>query len=115
MKRYIERFALAGFVVPLMFMAVWELYFKYTPRHHKLASVIEVIQLLLYPSSLFMLATADLRGLEVLGTLAVSITVNMVYYTFVGFFIWFGVERQRWVIYLLLGLILWGWHTLINM
>jgi len=104
--QYALRYAIAGFIFPALFTLFLQ-YFELSISFE--ASLwIENLVLFLWPSSLFMMGTAGTPGIN-FEILSISIAVNIVLYTILGFLVWLGLNKQRWVLYLVLSLILFWW------
>jgi hypothetical protein len=46
--------------------------------------------------------------------LALSVGVNMVLYALFGGWLWLGLHKQRWLLYVLIGALLAGWYWLLR-
>lgn len=111
MVKLIALFSLAGFVIPILFSLIWWVLEQYPRAWLFIGGILVNVQLLVWPSSIFMMATAGHEGIDY-GMLALAITVNIVLYASIGFLIWWGMYKQRWAIYCALGLILLIWYKL---
>jgi hypothetical protein len=111
MRVFIVLFSLVGLVVPALFTALSQLLTGiYRPDSHVWR--FDIVQLLLWPSSIFMLATAGHEGIDY-EMLAISIVANVALYALLGFLVWWGVYKQRWVLYVVAGVIALGWYKLL--
>lgn len=111
MVMLITLFSLAGLVIPILFTLVWRLLEQHPRAWLAIGAKLEIVQVLMWPSSIFMMATTGHDGIDY-GMLALSITINIVLYASIGFLIWWGINKQRWAIYCALGLVLLIWYKL---
>ena len=114
MGKVLSLFAFSGLLFPLCMTVVWKILETNQAAYITIGRSLEKFQLMFWPSSIFMLATAGKPGLD-LTILAISISVNILLYVGVGSLAWWGVHRQRWVLYVVSGLILYGWYILLKM
>ena len=108
--RFLALFAGAGLGIPLIFTFIW-----YMRDYHTFDNVSITIQLFLWPSSLVMMATAGKEGVEFYQFLATSIAINILLYALIGLLVWWGMNKQRWILYLTVVLILLLWLRLLTL
>jgi hypothetical protein len=114
MVKLIALFSLAGLVIPILLTLLWKLLERYQHAYLSIGGVLEILQLLVWPSSIFMMATAGHKGIGY-GMLALSITGNIVFYALLGFLIWWGLHKQRWMLYFAIGLLILIWYKLLTL
>jgi len=112
--QFIALFSLAGFAIPCLFTAIWILLGKSRDLYISIGGKLEILQLLTWPSSLFMIATAGHEGIDY-QMLAIAIVANVLLYALIGFLLWWGINRQRWLLYAVIGTILVGWYKLLTL
>jgi hypothetical protein len=112
-KSIIILFTLCGLLIPIAFTLL-SIFLINFPKHYlAIASKLQILQLLLWPSSIFMLASAGSGGID-FQMLSISIAVNILIYTIMGFCIWWAWQRQRWMLYVIGCLILVGWYEFLS-
>lgn len=114
MKKFIGWFSLAGIIVPLLFTGIWVLLEKTPQTYLSAGNKLEPLQLIVWPSSIFMMGTAGHEGIDY-KMLALSVAVNVAFYALIGFLIWWGLNKQRWVLYVTAGAIAIGWYKLLTL
>lgn len=114
MVKFTALFSLVGLVIPVILTLFWKLLEQYRHAYLAVGRVMEIVQLLIWPSSIFMIATAGSKDIDY-GMLALSIITNIAFYAVIGFLIWWGLNKQRWVIYLAMGLIALIWYKLFTL
>jgi hypothetical protein len=114
MVKLVALFSLIGLVIPILLTLIWKLLEQYQHTYLSVGKVLEIVQLLVWPSSIFMMATAGHRGIDY-GMLAISIAVNIVFYSLIGFLIWGGIHKQRWMLYFAIGLLVLIWYKLLTL
>jgi hypothetical protein len=115
LKLFIIPFILAGAVIPLLFLGMTS--YMQVPEHFNsgLGLRIEQAMLMLWPSSIFEMATDGLHSgdpnLYLIPLL--SITLNILLYVFIGTFIWLGLRKHKafFIIPILFPAIIW-WQLL---
>ena len=110
--KYALQYTIAGFVIPVLFTLFWNCY--ETAISFEQGLWIERLMLILWPSSFFMMGTAGHNGIEY-EVLSVSIVVNIVLYTVLGLLIWFGLNKQKWILYIVFILVTLGWYKLLRL
>lgn len=111
MIKCILYFSCLGLVVPIIFSIVSLLYEN---MNRLLPSLLYKIQLMIWPSSIFMMATAANKHID-FKMLIVSIVVNVILYSLIGFFVWFGIYKQKWVLFVIGVLVLLAWYKILNL
>lgn len=114
MRRYVLLFSLAGLIIPRLMITIWGVLEKYPGVYVSVGDRLEVFQRLLWPSSLFMIATAGHEDVDY-GMLTFSTIVNMGIYTLVGAMTWHGLHKRRLTLFLLFVLVLVGWYKLLTL
>ena len=106
--RFISWFALAGILVPQLFLAFWWLahhYFKFIQP--ELAHALFDFQLLLHPSAFMALGTFGREGFP-FDVHIISTLINVLVYIAVGSLVWLGLKKH-WMFLVLLSGLLGGW------
>lgn len=111
MIKYVSGFAFAGFAIPVLLNIFWSYYELYISFEASLW--IEKFVLISWPSSILMIGTAGHKGINY-EILSISIIVNVVLYAIIGLLIWIGLNKQRWVLYLIFVLIALIWCRLLT-
>jgi hypothetical protein len=114
MMKLIVLLSVAGLVIPMLFTLILRLVEQHQPAYFSISRVLEIIQLLVWPSSIFMMATAGHKDIDY-GMLALSIMVNIIFYAVIGFLVWWGLHRQRWILYFAIGLVALIWYKLLTL
>ncbi|MCP4347078.1 MAG: hypothetical protein GY795_16315 [Desulfobacterales bacterium] len=114
MIKYLGVFATVGFAIPVILTVVWFLLEKHNDYYLSIGDKIIVIQLMIWPSSIFMMATAAHEGIDFV-VLSLSITVNVLLYTVLGYFIWMGIYKHHWILYAVATVIIFAWYKLLNL
>lgn len=114
MHRFVQVFAIIGMAVPIIFTLSWPILEKTKHWHGTLGNALATLQLLIWPSSIFMMATAGHEGLD-FKMLSISIAVNIVLYSIIGFIFWMGLKKHHWLLYVLVVLILLSWYKLLRL
>jgi hypothetical protein len=115
MVKLIGLFAAVGLIIPIVFTAFWKLLENYKSLYVSIGNKALIIQLLVWPSVSWMWAVeaVGLEGDEYYTVLLLSIAANTMLYAVIGFLVWWGMHRHRWILYVLIGLIIIGWYTLL--
>lgn len=90
--RLISWFALVGTFIPPLLYGVWWVSEKYLAGSYDVRLFVENVLLILWPSSIFMMATAGEEGFPWMMFL-VSALVNVFLYALVGMFVWLGFKK----------------------
>jgi len=114
MGRFIGIFSLFGLSLPLIFTLIWAILEKTKYWYGSLGNGLATLQFLIWPSSIFMMATAGHRGIDY-GMLSISVAANIVLYSIIGLVVWLGIKRHRWLLYLLIMIIILGWYKLLTL
>lgn len=114
MMKFVGFFLLFGFVIPCVFTAAWAILEKSPDLYMSIGGKLETVQLLIWPTSIFMMATASNKGID-FKMLAIAIAANILLYALIGFLIWWGLNRQRWVFFVVCAAILLGWYRLFTL
>jgi hypothetical protein len=97
MIKFAGYFSLTGFIIPLIFTITWELLEKFPNFYIMIGHKVQLIQLALWPSSIFMIATAGTKGINY-KILTISIVANITFYAMLGLLTWFGLNKHRWIL-----------------
>lgn len=108
MKKALFLSGMAGLLLPLADICLWSLGFTLINQHWELYSQWTFIRLFLYPSSLMLLGTASNNNLAIV-TVLLSVAMNSALYILVAFFVWLGIKRYIWILYLILPALGFGW------
>lgn len=93
--KFVFSFSFAGFVVPVTLYFLTKL-----ADNNKLVEVgywLFKIELLIFPSSIFMMDSTDQTEFE---NFITTTTMNIILYSLLGLLIWYGIYKQRWVLFL---------------
>jgi len=97
MIRFIVSFSLVGLIIPIIFTMIWALLERSGSAYISMGNMLETAQIMLWPSSIFMAATAGHEGIDY-GMLALSIIANGFLYLVFGLLIWLGIYKHRFVL-----------------
>jgi len=114
MVKIIGLFSLAGLAIPILFTLIWRLIEQYQRAYLSIGRVLEILQLLVWPSSIFIMATAGRKGIDY-RMLAISVIVNIAFYALIGFLVWWGLHKQSWMLYCAIGLLILIWYKLLTL
>ena len=113
MGRFIGIFSLFALSLPLIFTLIWMILEKTKYWYGSLGNGLATLQLLIWPSSIFIMATAGHHGIDY-GMLSISVAANnIVLYSIIGFVVWLSLKQHRWLLYLLIMIIILGWYKLL--
>jgi len=112
--RFIGIFSLFGLSLPLIFTLIWTILEKTKYAYGSLGNGLATLELLIWPSSIFMMATAGHHGIDY-GMLSISVAANIVLYSIIGFVVWLGLKQHRWLLYFLVMIIILGWYKLLTL
>ena len=111
--KLVSIFSIAGAVIPFI-ITLMVIYVEKYNLSFSVGFKLQMVMLLLWPSSFFMVGTARNEGID-FTILSISIAVNVFLNSIVGVFVWYGINKQRWVIYAVIILIIFCWYKLYNM
>ena len=114
MLKFILLFSSVGAFIPIILSSIWPLLEKYPSIYRMLGLGLLRFQVLVWPSSIFMIGTAGNKGIPI-QMLSLSIIANILLYALIGFLAWFGLHKQRWVLFALALSIIVGWYRLLHM
>lgn len=114
MAKFVGLFSVVDCVIPILFSVVWAVFEKAPHAWLTIGAMFVEIQLLFWPSSIVMMATAGPNG-NYYSILAISIAMNMVFYAMIGFGVWWGLNRWRWMLHVIIGVIGLLWFMLLRM
>jgi len=114
MIKFIGFFSLVGLVLPCLFFIAWRFLEDAPNLYGSIGNKLELLQLVAWPSSIFMMATTGEGGMN-FEILVISITVNVILYAIIGFLIWFGLYKQRWVLFCTAASLLLSWYFLLTL
>jgi hypothetical protein len=109
MMKFVALFSGAGLAIPILFSVMWWLGLK----NIVIPTIWQNVLLLFWPSYIGMMATAGATTAETLKMLVISIVVNIVLYTLIGFLVWWGLNKCRWLLYAVGISIMYGWYKLL--
>lgn len=89
--KFTASFALAGFLVPLIFRAGWSLINK--SGYLNIHIIAEKLMLLLWPASLMTLPASSDPEFEV-KLFLLSLAANVILYTVLGMLVWLGLRKH---------------------
>jgi hypothetical protein len=92
---FIKSFALAGAAISSAFAAAWWIINSTNVFAAPLLYDFQQITLLLWPSSLWLIATDSASMIEQFEIFLLSVAANTVLYGALGAIIWYGVAKQR--------------------
>jgi len=115
MSRCIALFASAGSAISMFLLGLWWVLPKIGYTNLWASSRLDTITLLFWPSSFFLMATENQTTTTVLQIMAASIAVNILLYSLIGLLMWYGINKQRWVLYATVGVIAIGWYKLLKL
>lgn len=116
MIKFIGAFALAGFVIPCLLTIVWEIVEKIPDLNIIMGIILSPILMLLWPSSILVVVndmSPDQEGINY-GILAISIIANVILYSVIGFLVWWGWNRQKWILIVVGSAITIGWYKILS-
>lgn len=114
MIRFLAIGTSAGLVVPLLFaLASWVLE-RIPSLYGPIGDILYPIQLLLWPSSVLLMGTAGDEGIS-LGPLSIAIAINVLLYAVLAIVIWWGLTRQRWILFVVAAVMLAVWYRLFTL
>lgn len=90
-SKFTTVFALAGFLVPLAFRAIW--HFLNQSTNLDTHFVAEKLMLVLWPTSLMTLPTSPEAGFET-RLFLLSLAANVIIYTAMGMLVWLGLRKH---------------------
>ena len=99
MKKYLIGFFIAGLVIPVLVFVVH----KYLLISAPLGGLSFILYIFLWPSSLGILDSS-------LTQLIFSIIFNSLYYSLLGYLLWFGINKSRTVLFVSVAayIVVWG-------
>ena len=95
---------LIGLTVSLVFITLWALFERFISLHASV--IVEDIQLILWPSSIFLMATCNAGLADRIEIYSISIGVNVLLYSVAGLSFWYGIEKHSWLMGISLGMLL---------
>lgn len=112
LQSFIFRFALGGVVGPFLLSAVWWWFNTISSHGQAIEVALRKFTLIIWPSSLALLVGAGFSNTSLSSKLFLfSMILNVILYSVVGVFIWYGLRRHH-VLLLppVLGIVaLWVW------
>lgn len=111
MFRFIAITSSVGLIIPCVFAVTWSVLEKDLDLYRELSGILNSLQLMVWPSSFFMMATAGYEEFPV-EIFVISTIVNIALYALIGSAFWFGVKKQRWILYYFGGLISLYWMAM---
>lgn len=117
MIKFIGAFSLAGFVIPCLVTVVWKILLKNPDLYLSIGNIIIPFQALFWPSHILVVVSdlsQDSKGIDY-GILTISIIVNIILYSVIGFLLWWGWNRQKWVLIVVGSAITMGWYKILRL
>ena len=117
MIKFIGAFSLAGFVIPCLLTIAWKILVKTPDLYVSISTMLFPLQMLFWPSSILMVVddlSPDQKGISY-GVLTISIIANVILYSVIGFLLWWGWNRQKWVLILVGSAITMGWYKILRL
>jgi len=111
MTRFISMFAVAGGILPLIFVLTGWAVGKTQGIELKVLIIFQNIMLMLWPSSLMLLPTGSDESLLPFALL-ISIPVNIVFYAVIGTVVWYGLKYHFILVLLAAALSVLWWRLL---
>jgi hypothetical protein len=114
MIKFALYFALAGFFIPFIFTILWIFLENYSKIYNSIGEKLELIQLLLWPPSIFMMATANHEIID-FNMMLISTIANTIIYTGLGLLLWWGLNRNKFFLLVPCAALLFGWYLLFKL
>ena len=114
MLKFVGICAVGGLLIPIVFSIAWAMLEKHSQLYLSLGRVLEVIQLLLWPTSLMMMGTAREASTNIT-VLLISSIANALLYALIGTLIWYGIYKQPWALFLVFIVVAAGWYSLFTL
>jgi predicted membrane protein len=109
---FIFRFALAGAVVPVLLNILWWVINNTSSHNLSFEIVMEKITLLLWPSSIALLAGAGFSNYAMsIKLLLLAVIINVILYSVLGLSVWYGFAKNHILLLLPIAAVgaLWSW------
>lgn len=117
MIKFIGAFSLAGFVISCLLTIVWKILVKIPDLYVSIGMNLFPVYLLFWPSSILVMVddlSPDQKGIDY-GILTISIIANVILYSVIGFLLWWGWNRQKWVLIVVGFAITMGWYKILRL
>jgi len=105
MIRFISISAILGFIISVLLTLTWAWFGWYG----KLSTL---LHFLFWPSSIFVMVSAA-ESINYTW-LSISIGLNVFLYAVVGYFIWLGLNKYHWLLYILTLCVALAWYKIIR-
>ena len=110
MKKIILVFSFAGLFIPVLLILIWKLITMNLREQYNIN--FGDLFLLLWPSSIFLLASEGQKIWGIILIAAISISINIIFYVFIAFIfymIWWFLKKKPWALFFTLVLIISIW------
>lgn len=114
MLRFVGISSLIGLVLPLLLSGIWKIIEGHPRVDISLGYWLVKLQLLIWPSSIFMMAETGHRSND-LKLFGFSLTANVLLYAIVGLLIWWGLNKHCWILAVVAVLVVLGWWKLLTL
>ena len=108
MKKFIFKFLIAGFIIPIVFILLIFIDDKFHISY-QFSSTILSIQIILWPPSILFLA-----GFDIIVALVATI-LNIILYGILGLLIWIGIYKRKTVLLITVFCLIISWCIFIPM
>ena len=116
MIKFIGVFSLAGFVIPCLLTIVLKIVEKTPDLNITIGIILIPLYMLFWPSHILMVVndlSPDQEDISY-GILTISIIANVILYAVIGFLVWWGWNRQKWVLIVVGSAITMGWYKILR-
>ena len=113
MMNFVAIFSSVGLGIPILFSLYWQLADRFFEAGQQSAFLLK-LQILFWPSSMFMMGTAGASTFESLKVWLLSAGANVLLYAIIGLLFWLGIHKNK--VYLALAIVAIGfvWYQLCN-
>lgn len=112
--RFSSSFALAGAGVPAIILIFWWAAKWAGALTGESSYLLSQIAVLVWPSSIFLLASENQSVSTSMTIIAASITINVGLYALIGLWVWYGVYWRKWMLVPLVLAVAALWRLLLN-
>ncbi len=109
--RFVTIFSGVGIGIPILFSLYWQLVDRFFTGDHHFAFLLK-LQLLFWPSSIFMMGAAEASASDSLKMWLLSVGANMIVYGIVGSLFWRGIYKNKVFLLLIIVSIGFSWYKL---
>ena len=111
---FVAIFSGVGLGIPILFSLYWQLADRFFEAVQQSTFLLK-IQLLFWPSSMFMMGTAGAITSDSLKMWLLSAGTNVIVYAIVGSLFWLGIHKNKVFLALAIVAIGFGWYKLWNL